>query len=57
MEDKIFNSSWIKKQGKLSFYNKQDETLFHEMSSKMREGQRIFFTVDFSSDNGKLSQI
>lgn len=55
--DKIFNSYWIKKHGKLEFKSKIDESLFHALTKGMREGQTIFFTVDFADDNGTLQQI
>jgi hypothetical protein len=55
--DKIFISRWIKRHGKLEFKLKQDSGLFDVLVKNMREGQVIDFMVDFSSDDGLLSQI
>lgn len=55
--DKLFVSNWIKKGGKLVFKSKQEESMFLALLKGMREGQTISFSVDFSDDQGKLSQI
>lgn len=55
--DKIYFGHWIKKEGNLVFKSKQEESLFHMLSKGMRDGQTITFSVDFSDDQGKLTQI
>lgn len=55
--DKIYFGHWVKKDGRLVFKSKQEESLFHMLSKGMREGQTITFSVDFSDDQGRLTQI
>ena len=56
-QDRIFNSTFIKKGGKLIFRKKEDQAQFDLLSKGMREGQCCDFSVDFSDDLGRLSQI
>lgn len=55
--DKIFISRWVKRHGKLEFKVGTDASLFDALLKNMREGQVVDFMIDFSSDDGLLSQI
>lgn len=57
LPDKLFIGQWIKKNGRLLFKLKNEEEMFHLLSKNMRENQVISFSVDFSDDQGRLSQI
>lgn len=57
MESKLFISQFIKKDGVVNIKSKTDIDLFKKLCNQMKNGDIVEFCVDFSSQNGLLSQI
>ena len=56
-ESKIFISRFIKKDGKVDFKLNTDKELFKVLCDKMKNGAVVDVLIDFSAENGTLSQI
>lgn len=53
----LFIAKMVKRDGKLVYKNPTDDILLKEGVANLREGQTIEMMIDFSRDDGVLSQI